>query len=98
MKLINMWEKNDWKSFSAIILFGFNDYLKDFIKWVFPINPNIIVAPIFDPNHSLFLLKTYSLWGCNKLYLSNSYHDLRSVSPVRIREILRLEGFWDILT
>ena len=79
VKLINMWEKNDWKSFSAIILFGFNDYLKDFIKWVSPINPNIIVAPIFDPNHSLFLLKTYSLWGCNKLYLSNSYHDLRSV-------------------
>ena len=25
VKLINMWEKNDWKSFSAIILFGFND-------------------------------------------------------------------------
>ena len=79
VKLINMWEKNDWKSFSAIILFGFNDYLKDFIKWVSPINPHIIVAPIFDPNHSLFLLRAYSLWGCDKLHLSNSYHDLRTI-------------------
>lgn len=79
VKLINMWEKNDWKEFSAIILFGFNDYLKDIVNWLYPINPNLIVAPILDPNYSLTILKCYSLWGCNKLRLSNSYHSLRTI-------------------
>lgn len=79
VKLINMWDKNNWKEFSAIILFGFNDYLKDIVTWLYPINPNLIVAPILDPNYSLFILKCYSLWGSNKLRLSNSYHSLRSI-------------------
>ena len=77
--LINMWEKNDWKSFSVIVLFGFNDYLKDVVKWLYPINSNLVVAPILDPNYSLPTLKLYSLWGCNKLRLSNSYHSLRTI-------------------
>lgn len=77
--LVNMWEKNDWKEFTAIVLFGFNDYLKDIVTWLYPINSNLIVAPILDPNHSLQILKFYSLWGSNKLRLSNSYHSLRTI-------------------
>ena len=76
--LINMWEENNWKQFDIILFFGFNEYMQDIIKWLYPINPHIVVAPILDPNYSLIALKCYSRWGCNKLRLNNSYHALRS--------------------
>jgi len=77
--LVNMWEVYEWNSFHVILVFGFNAYLKDFITWVFPINPNIVVAPIIDPNYSLWGLWCYARWGNCKLRLSNSYHDLFSI-------------------
>ncbi|WP_297928556.1 glycosyltransferase family 4 protein [uncultured Coprobacter sp.] len=76
--LINMWEENNWKQFDIILFFGFNEYMQDIIKWLYPINPHIVVAPILDPNYSLIALKCYSHWGCNKLRLNNPYHALRS--------------------
>ena len=48
--LVNMWNNYDWKSFDVILFFGFNEYMRDIIKWIYPINPNIAVAPILDPN------------------------------------------------
>lgn len=75
--LVNMWEKNDWVSYDAIIFFGFNEYMKDVIKWLYPINRHIVLAPILDPNYSLFALKCYAHWGCEKLRLGNAYYALR---------------------
>lgn len=77
--LVNMWNVYDWKSFHIILVFGFNAYLKDFITWMYPINQNIIVAPILDPNYKLWALWCYARWGNDKLRLSNPYHDLFSI-------------------
>ena len=76
--LINMWEKNDWKDYDLILLFGFNEYMKDVIKWLYPINKHIVLAPILDPNYSLVSLKCYTHWGNEKLRLGNPYYALRS--------------------
>ena len=77
--LVNMWNNYDWKSFDVILFFGFNEYMRDIIKWIYPINPNIAVAPILDPNYSLLALQCYARWGCSKLRLTNPYHSLRSI-------------------
>lgn len=77
--LINMWENYNWKSFDAIVFFGFNEYMRDIINWIYPINPKIAVAPILDPNYSLWMLKCYARWGCSKLRLTNAYHSLHTV-------------------
>lgn len=76
--LINMWQKNDWNSYDLILLWGFNEYMKDVIKWLYPMNRHIAVAPILDPNYSLAALKCYTRWGSEKLRLSNAYYALRS--------------------
>ena len=76
--LVNMWEINIWEEYDVILLFGFNEYMKDVIKWLYPINKRIVVAPILDPNYSLAALKCYTHWGNEKLRLGNSYYALRS--------------------
>lgn len=76
--LINMWEINEWERFDVILLFGFNEYMKDIIKWLYPINKHIVVAPILDPNYSLTALKCYTHWGSERLRLGNPYFALRS--------------------
>ncbi len=77
--LINNWDNYDWKSYDAIILFSFSPYLVDAVRWLYDINPNIVCAPIFDPEHSLLAYKIYSRWGCEKLKLTNKYTLFRSV-------------------
>ena len=76
--LVNMWEINKWEDYDAIVFFGFNEYMKDVIKWLYPINKHIVVAPILDPNYSLTTLKCYAHWGCEKLRLGNPYYALHS--------------------
>ena len=76
--LINMWEINVWEHFDVIVLLGFNEYMKDVIKWLYPINKHIVVAPILDPNYGLTSLKCYTHWGCERLRLENPYYALRS--------------------
>lgn len=76
--LVNMWEINKWEDYDVILLFGFNEYMKDVIKWLYPINKHIVVAPILDPNYSLTSLKCYTHWGCERLRLGNPYYALRS--------------------
>lgn len=76
--LINMWEINNWEKYDVILLFGFNEYMKDIITWLYPINKRIVVAPILDPHYSLTALKCYTRWGSEKLRLSNPNYALRS--------------------
>ncbi|WP_302545742.1 glycosyltransferase family 4 protein [Coprobacter fastidiosus] len=77
--LINMWDRNDWKSFNSILFFGFNVYACEFINVVSKVNPNIVVAPILDPNYSITTLKIYSYWGSHKLRLTNPFYSLRNI-------------------
>ena len=76
--LINMWEKNDWKSFDIIHFYGYSDYMSDAINNISKVNTNIVVSPILDPDYSINRLKLYARWGSLKLKLSNRYHSLFS--------------------
>jgi len=76
VELINMWIKHDWKSFDVIVFFGFSVYVREFITYLAPVNPNIVVAPILDPDYSVSSLKLYARWGCEKLRLSNGINAL----------------------
>lgn len=87
VNLINMWDKNDWKSFDAILFFGFNVYACEFINIVSKVNSNIIVAPILDPDYSITTLKIYSYWGSHKLRLTNPFYSLRGVKD-KIKTVL----------
>ena len=46
--LINMWEKNDWKSFDIIHFYGYSDYMSDAINNISKVNTNIVVSPILE--------------------------------------------------
>lgn len=85
--LINMWDKNDWKSFDGILFFGFNVYACEFINVVSKVNSNIIVAPILDPDYSINSLRIYTHWGSHKLRLTNPFYSLRSVKN-KIKTVL----------
>lgn len=85
--LINMWDKNDWKSFDGILFFGFNVYSCEFINVVSKVNSNIIVAPILDPDYSIISLRIYTHWGSHKLRLTNPFYSLRGVKN-KIKTVL----------
>ena len=77
--LIDMWQKNDWKTFDIIHFYGFSIYMRDFINGLVQVNPNIIVSPILDPNYSINRLKFYANFGIEKLNLTNPYHGLSTI-------------------
>lgn len=85
--LINMWDKNDWKSFDAILFYGFSVYSCDFIETLYTVNKNIIIAPILDPDYSITALKIYSHWGSCKLRLTNPFYRLHTITD-KIKTIL----------
>ncbi|RHO62155.1 glycosyltransferase [Tannerella sp. AM09-19] len=89
--LINMWEYNDWTKFNTILLFGFSEYMRDVVLSLSAINPNIVLAPILDPNYCLTILKCYTLWGSKKLRLTNHYHSLRQVKHLFKKFLVRSE-------
>lgn len=74
--LIDFWKNYDWRTFDVLLFFSYNQYLRECIQWLSRINKNIIVAPIIDPNASLWVYKVYARWGNDMLRLTNSYHDL----------------------
>lgn len=77
--LVNLWNKNDWYEYDAILFFSFSPYMKLMIKYISKMNNNIYVAPIFDPCASIFAYKCYARWGSERLKLSNDYHSLWSI-------------------
>ena len=75
--LINPFKPYVWTDFDVIHFFSFNDYMLDFVRFLSPINPNIIVSPILDPNHSLLSYKIISRWGSDKFLSHNRFNNLR---------------------
>lgn len=76
--LINFWDRDDWKSFDAIIVVSFSLGLRVLIRDLFKNNPNLIMAPIIDPNIPAWRYKIYcKWWGSQKhLGLTSRFHDL----------------------
>lgn len=89
--LINMWDKNDWKSFDAILFYGFSVYSCDFIEILCTVNKNIILAPILDPDYSITTLKIYCHWGSCKLRLTNPFYRLQTIKDKIKRVLVRSE-------
>lgn len=79
VELVNMWDKHNWKEFDIILFLGFSIYVRNFIKYLYSVNSNIVVAPILDPNYSINIYKLYVRWGCEKLRLSNAHNALYNV-------------------
>lgn len=77
--LINNWDNYDWKSYDSIVLFSFTPYMVDAVRWLYDINPNIVSAPIFDPEHSTLAYKIYARWGCERLKLVNKFSLFRNI-------------------
>ena len=78
VSLINFWDRNDWKSFDAIIVVSFSLGLRVLIKDLFKNNTNLIMAPIIDPNIPAWRYKFYCKWWGNQKYLglTSRFHDL----------------------
>lgn len=72
--LADMWTPCDWKEFDVIQIFMYSEYAAEYIEAIAPVNPNIVLAPILDPDFSIMAMRFVSGWGCSKLKLSNRYY------------------------
>ncbi len=69
----------DWASYDVIHLFVFSEFMAEYIDWIYPVNPKIVVSPILDTTYSRGAIKMLSYWGNEKLRLHNKYYCLRSL-------------------
>lgn len=90
--LVNMWENYDWKNFDAILLFSHTDYLRSLIGWLHPINPNLVVAPIFDPIYHPIVNKIFTHMGSDILKLHNHYQAMYSIRN-KVKLVLARSNF-----
>lgn len=76
--LADSWNIRPWSKFDAIVIFGFAPGLRTLINCLAKENPNIIIAPIIDPNMPDYIFKFFvKYWGSQKfLGLSSRFHDL----------------------
>lgn len=75
--MIDFWENNDWESFDAVIVISFGGFLRSFAKYFKRLCKKFVLAPIIDPRFSKPLYKLLvKHYGCQKIGLSNQYHDL----------------------
>lgn len=83
VKLIDLWENNDWKQFDIVHLFGLGDLLYPLTKKIYNFNRNIVISPIIDPLPHMrpWMYKVLSHWGSRKLRLRNNILCLRESSP-----------------
>ena len=74
--LVNLWENIDFASFDAVIIFAMGSNIYGIVYGLAKINPNIILAPIIDPNRSdKFYRFLFRFYGFKKIALSNHIHD-----------------------
>ena len=57
--LINFWDNNEWKLFDVIMIIEYGGNYADVINHIYPINPNIISAPILDSSLQILNLLSY---------------------------------------
>lgn len=76
--LVSPWEWNDWQKFDAIIIFGFAPGCRNTVRALATHNPNIVWAPIFDPDGGKAKYKFFfHYWGFQKHFgLSSRFHDI----------------------
>lgn len=97
--LINFWDNNEWKLFDVIMIIEYGGNYADVINHIYPINPNIISAPIIDTNYSV---KSFHL-ACkylkvNKLRLHSRYNDLYKVKDMVKLYLVRSEYEKEFIT
>ena len=74
--LVNLWENIDFSHFDAVVILAMGANIYGIVKGLTKINPNIILAPIIDPNFSDKLYKLiFKFYGNKKISLSNHFHD-----------------------
>lgn len=74
------WEYNDYSSFDALQIFSFDNSTDTLVRELYKKNKNIFIAPILDPDYSIFNAKLRSLCGFKPLRLSNRFYALRDVA------------------
>ena len=76
--MVTNWGGVNWQEYDAMIVFGFSQGTRNYISGLAKENPNIVIAPIIDPNTSDRVYKFYcKWWGSHKyLRLSSRFHDL----------------------
>lgn len=79
VSLINMWDRNEWKSFDIIHFFSFSEYMSDLVQYLHLVGVKVVLSPVFDPHYSKFVGKIYARWGSRKLHLMNNCSLLRDV-------------------
>ena len=80
VSLVGSWDNVDWKSFDIILFIQFGGILRGMVNALYPINPNLVIAPIIDTNFSPFQFKLICKYlGNTKIKLSNVFHDFYSV-------------------
>ena len=82
--LADMWQSLKWEEYDIIQIFSYSELTADYIEAIAPKNPNIVLAPILDPDFSIMAMKAISHWGCAKLKLSNRYYRIH-----RIRHLIK---------
>lgn len=76
------WEYNDYASFDALQIFSFDNSTDTLVRDLYKKNKNIFIAPILDPDYSIFNAKLRSLCGFKPLRLSNRFYALRNVADM----------------
>lgn len=76
--LVNPWQPEPWRDFDVIIIFGYAPGCRNLIRNFAKENPNIVMAPIIDPNKPDYIYKFFcKYWGAQRhLGLSSRFHDL----------------------
>lgn len=78
--LVGNWDNVDWKSFDIILFIQFGGILRGMVNALYPINSNLVIAPIIDTNFSVFQFKLICRYfGNTKIKLSNIFHDFYSI-------------------
>lgn len=80
--LINFWQNHDWKSYDAVIVLGFGGFFGSFTKYFKRLANKLISAPIIDPSMGKTPYKILcKYYGCQKIGLTNRFHDLYISAP-----------------
>ena len=77
--LCSNWDYVQLETCDAIQIFGFNESIADYVHSFRMKNNNIFIAPIFDPDYSVFNTKLRAHYGNVKLRLYNRFQVLHSI-------------------
>lgn len=78
--LVSDWDNTNWKDFDWILFVQFGGILRGMVNALYPINPNLAIAPIIDTNFTNLQFKLLCrYYGSCRLKLSNIFHDFYNV-------------------